>query len=169
MNQIKNTFLRKKTEHITNRNVWLKHPLTIKSILLISDNESKSLKRKTEELFPNASVYHLFLREIKEDRSTGFYYSVHTSDFNLTGKLKNDKLINLEQMPTELLLDLSGGSELLRYFVNRSVAAMKIGDLMSKNASNYDFMVQFTADPLQSLENIYSKLTTLTQDASEQP
>lgn len=168
MNQFKNNFLKKKTDQSINRNVWMRKPSEIRSLLLVTNHENKTVKRKVEELFPNASVYHLFLREIKEDRTTGFYHSVHSSDFNLTGKLKNDKLINLEQMPTELLIDLSAKSELLRYFVNRSVSALKIGNITSENASNYDLLVEFNPNEIQSLENIFDKLTTLTQHASEQ-
>lgn len=168
MNQFKNNFLKKKTEQLVNRNVWMRNPNEIRSLLLVTDSESKSVKRKTEELFPNASVYQLFPRDIKEDRSTGFYHTVHSSDFNLTGKLKNDKLMNLERMPTELLLDLSSGSELLRYFVNRSISALKIGNIASENASYYDLLVEFSPNEIQTLENIFEKLTTLTQHASEQ-
>ncbi|MCB9222784.1 MAG: hypothetical protein R2780_10640 [Crocinitomicaceae bacterium] len=168
MNQVKNSFLKKKSEIIINRNVWLKAPDDIKSVLIVSDQENQSLKRKVEELLPSASVYHLFLREIKEDRSTGFYHTVHKTDFNLTGALKNDKLINLEKMSTELLLDLSSGSELLKYFVNRSVSSLKIGNINTTSPSYYDLLVQYEADLSKTVDNIYDKLIKLTQNASKQ-
>lgn len=166
MNQIKNSFLKKKTEVPVNRITFMQPPAKVKSVLLITNSENTGLKRKVEELFDSASVYHLFPREIKEDRTVGFYYSVHNSDFNLTGTLKNDKLKNLEKMGVDLLLDLSFGSELLNYFVGRVKAGLKIGDINSSKAELYDLMIEFQANDIQNTDNIYNHLTNFTQNAN---
>lgn len=168
MNQIKNSFLKKKTEHSKDRHTIMMNPSEVKNVLLISNSEQKSLKRKVEELFTNSSVYHLFLRDIKEDRTLGFYYSVHKSDFNLTGALKNDKLSVLENMQIDLLLDLSSDSELLNYFVGRVASGLKVGDINSPKNHLYDLMIEFDADNLRTAENVFNRMKNFTQHASKQ-
>ena len=167
MNQIKNSFLKKKSGQTVDRHTVMMNPSEVKTVLLISNNDHKSLKRKVEELFPSSSVYHLFPREIKEDRTVGFYYSVHKSDFNLTGAVKNDKLRNLEKMQIDLLLDLSFGSELLNYFVGRVKSGLKVGDIKSSKAHLYDLMVEFESDELVTADNIFNRMMNFTQHASE--
>ncbi|MBD3638583.1 MAG: hypothetical protein HUJ25_14615 [Crocinitomicaceae bacterium] len=168
MKQIKKSFVKKKTGHTKKAFKELKNPQTIKSLLLISNSSDQSLKKKVEELFSAASVYHLFPREIKEDSTTGFYYSVHKSDFNLTGKLKNDKLSNLEDMKVDLLVDLSSDSELLNYFVSRVQAGLKVGDINSNKVVFYDLLVEFEASDNQNAEIIFHHLNNFTQHAIEQ-
>lgn len=168
MNQIKNTFLKKKSERFTERRTYLMNPIEVKSVLIISNTENTGLKRKIEELFEAASVYHLFERDIKEDRTVGFYYSVHHSDFNLTGNLKNDKLKNLERLDVDLLLDLSSGSEQLNYFVSRMRSALKVGDITSHKAYLYDLMIEFKPNEIQNVENIYNQMMIFTQHAYQQ-
>ena len=166
MNQIKNSFLKKKTGDTDKKHTFLLNPAKIKSVLLVSNSENKTLKRKIEEQYGSASVYHLFPREIKEDRTRGFYYSVHKSDFNLTGALKNDKLRNLEKMQIDLLIDLSFGSEQLNYFVGNVKSGLKVGDISSPKSELYDFMIEFQPDEIQNAEKIYNLLTIFTQHAN---
>ena len=166
MNQIKNAFLKKKSVADNLRHTFLLKPADIRSVLIISNSESKSLKRKVEEQYPDASVFHLYPREIKEDRTVGFYYSVHKSDFNLTGALKNDKLKNLQNKQVDLLLDLSSGSEQLNYFVGKVRSGLKLGDMNSSKSSLYDFMIEFQNDEIRNVENIYNHLMIFTQHAN---
>lgn len=166
MNQIRKAFLKKKGKVTGSRQVVLMAPSAAKTVLLVSNTEDKSLKRKVEELFENASVYHLFPREIKEDRSVGFYYSVHSSDFNLTGNVKNDKLLVLLKTRVDILLDLSFGSEQLDYFVLQGNAGLKIGRMDSDKAEEYDLQLTFQNSEIKNVENIYEKLNTLTQNAT---
>lgn len=163
---MKKRFLKKKAAEGSIRNVGIKNPDKIRSVLLVSNTENKSLKRKVEELFSGASVYHLFPRDIKEDRTRGFYYSVHPSDFNLTGNLKNDKLANLEKMPIELLLDLSSDSKELNFFVNRATSELKVGNLHSKKTEFYDLLLEYGTTEIQCVENIFTHLNTLTKNAN---
>jgi len=165
MGALKTKFLRKKADLSVQREVWLKNPSQIKKILLISNSDSKSLKRKVEEVFASAGVHHLFHREIKEDTTVGFYYSVHKADFGLTGGLKNEKLQNLTKMDFDLLIDLSQESALLPYFVNQSKSTLKVGGLNSKRVLAYDVLVDFMGNDSDKINNIYNHLNLLKQDA----
>jgi hypothetical protein len=162
MGQIKDSFLKKKTTVDSSRNIWLRNPSEIKTILLVSNEESKSLKKMVEEVFSSSKVHHLFTRPIKQDSTVGFYYSVHPSDFNLTGKLKNDKLSNLENMPFELLIDLSSDTEILNYFISRSSVSLKVGKLNCKHGEFYDLFVEYSSTDSEYVKNIHKQLTLLT-------
>lgn len=164
MGPLKNTFLKKRSQNNQSRAVWLKPMAAIRSVLLVTNNEDKSAKKLLEEQFPKSKVHHLYHREIKEDRSVGFYYTVHKSDFNLTGNLKNDKLKNLENFNYDLLLDLSQNSELLDYFIKKSDAACKIGKFGSQKADSYDLMVNFGSKNSESVMNIIKQLNALTNN-----
>lgn len=163
MNQIKRSYIKKKNEFVVERTAWLKPIQQIKSVLLICNNEDKSIKKMVEESFPNASVYHLFEREIKEDRTVGFYYSVHTSDFNLTAKVKNDKLNNLLNMQLDLLIDLSSDSDMLDYFVCNAQSALKVGHMKSPKMEKYDLMLNLDGTNKHKIETILMQLYTLTK------
>ncbi|MFT4600936.1 MAG: hypothetical protein ACI857_001113 [Arenicella sp.] len=165
MGAIKTKLLSKKSRLQIQRNIWLKKPAEIKKILLVSNSDAKSLKRKAEETFDNAGVHHLFIREVKEDTTIGFYYSVHESDFNLTAILKNEKLQNLLSMDFDLLIDLSEKSAILSYFVNQSKASLKIGPINTKQISTYDVLIDLKGSEADKISNIYTHLNTLKQDA----
>ncbi|MEX1001921.1 MAG: hypothetical protein WDZ35_07390 [Crocinitomicaceae bacterium] len=168
MASLKKSLLRKRSVPSENRQVSIKSPESIKSILLVTESENKALKQKVEDLFPSASVYHLYLRDKKIDDTKGFYHSVHTSDFNLTSQLKNDKLKNLESMSLDLLLDLSSGSDLLDYFVKKTDAFLKVGKLSHTNKSSfYDLMVQNESDHFQQIKTISEQLNALTKNGFE--
>ena len=165
MGAIKTKFLLKKSKEDVQRSVWLKSPKEIKKILLITNSDEKSVKRKVEETFPAAGVHHLFHREIKEDTTVGFYYSVHNSDFNLTGNLKNEKLQNLLKMNFDLLIDLSKDSATLPYFVNQSKSSLKVGPIKTKRMKAYDFLVDLEGSETDKISIIYNHLNLLKQDA----
>ncbi|UKN01891.1 hypothetical protein K6119_19395 [Paracrocinitomix mangrovi] len=166
MNQIRNNFLKKKMNSPVSRHVVLMEPDKIKSVLIVTEKEDNTLKRKVEELFPSASVYHLFTRDIKEDNSKGFYYTVNKSDFNLTGVLKNDKLKNLESMQIDLLVDLSAEEGLLDYFVSRINATLKVGQMYTEKSSMYDLLIQLEGSKIQQIEKIYDQLKIFTINAN---
>lgn len=159
---MKKVFLKKRARNNLSRTVWIKSSSEIRSVLLVCNNEDKSAKKILEEEFPKAKVHLLHLRETKEDRSIGFYHSVHSSDFNLTGNLKNDKLKNLEKFSYDLLVDLSKNSELLNYFVNKSDASFKVGEFGSKKSNSYDLMVNFASKSSDSVLNVIKQLNLLT-------
>ena len=164
MGIVKNRYLKKRGQEPQNRLKWISHPSKVKKLLLITNEEQKSIKRKCEELFQNASVLHLYEREIKVDNSKGFYYTVHKSDFNLTGKLKNDKLVNLSKMEFDLLIDLSSDSEELDYFLRTVRAGLKVGDLTTKDKTAYDLFLNFASKDSQAIEQIHTQLAYLTKN-----
>jgi hypothetical protein len=161
---MKNTFLKKKSKLPLNRSVILRNPSQVRTILLVTNEEEKSTKKNVEAQFPNCAVHQLYIRAIKEDRSIGFYYTVHNSDFNLTGNLKNDKLKNLESMDFNLLLDLSDNSTLLQYFINRSKAVMKVGEIGTDHIEQYDLLVKFQGSASATIKEIFEKINLLTKN-----
>ena len=161
---MKNNFLKKKSNQPVNRSVFLRNPDQMKTIFLVTNEEEKSTKKIVEAQFPNCAVHQLYIRPIKEDRSIGFYYTVHNTDFNLTGNLKNDKLKNLVSMDFDLLLDLSDNSTMLQYFINKSRAAMKIGRLNTKHLEQYDLLLEFTRSVEQTVKDIFEQINLLTKN-----
>lgn len=162
---LKKRYLRKISITPKNRLVWMTHPSKIKKVLLVTDEENKSAKKACEELFSNASVHHLFERPIKADTTKGFYYSVHQSDFNLTGKLKNDKLINLSKMEFDLLIDLSDfKNKELAYFVASNRAGLKVGDISSSDKKTYDLFIDLGKRNEITIQNIHSQIEYLTRN-----
>lgn len=164
MGIVKRIYMKKHGQEPKNSLKWIIHPKHVKKLLLITNEEEKSLKRKCEELFQNAAVHHLFERPIKIDNSKGFYYTVHESDFNLTGKLKNDKLTNLAQMEFDLLIDLSQNSETLDFFLKKVKSGLKVGDLSTENKNNYDFFVELNNRDVSTITLIHKQLAYLTKD-----
>jgi hypothetical protein len=164
MKKIKESFLKKKSQSALNRMVRVVKPDQVKTLLLIVNEESKTSKRLVEDLFSNASVHMLFERAIKTDSTVGFYYSVHDSDFNLTGNLKNDKLLNLSKMQFELLLDLSSDSELLSYFSKNSTANFKVGNMNRKDIQTFDLLIEYGKTDAESIKQIFSTLITITKN-----
>ena len=161
---MKNTFLKKKSTSPINRSISLKSISQMRTILLITNGEEKSTKKSVESQFQNCAVHQLFIRPIKEDRAIGFYYTVHNSDFNLTGNLKNDKLKNLESIDFDLLIDLSEESTLLQYFINKSKAAMKVGKLNTCHIEQYDLLVKFQTTHSETIKEIFEKIKLLTDN-----
>ena len=164
MKKIKNSLIKKKSNLKTNRSVQLKKPNLIKSILLVVNEKNKSIKQIVETQFSTARVHLLYTRDVKIDSSEDFYISTHYSDFNLTGQLKNDKLINLNKMSFELLIDLSKNSNLLDFFIKRSTANLKVGAIDSEKTKNYDLLVDAGTTNHEYIKNIYNHLITLTEN-----
>ena len=123
-------------------------------ILYIKEEENESFKDKIQKVFPNSYPHHLYLREIKVDATIGHNYSVHESDFNLTGKLKNDKLIQLSKMQFDLIIDLSKNSTLLNYFIHQIPAKLIAGKMDAKNAFLHDLFVESQESDFEFIENI---------------
>ena len=136
-------------------------------ILYIKEDESESFKDKIQKVFPSSYPHHLYLREIKVDTTIGHNYSVHESDFNLTGNLKNDKLIQLSKMQFDLVIDLSKNSTLLNYFINQIPANLIVGKMNADNAFLHDLFVESKRSDIDFLENIRKQLSILTKNGNK--
>ncbi|MBI3134674.1 MAG: hypothetical protein HYZ14_08390 [Bacteroidetes bacterium] len=91
--------------------------------------EDEALQKHAASVFRNAEINVLYPRSSKQDKSPNFCFSVHSSDFNLTGNLKNDKIAGLLQTEFDLLIDLSDDSGLLKYLAQSINASLVIGTL----------------------------------------
>ena len=166
---IKNKTIEKKNRKVhdsNDRNVCLRQPDHLKTILLIADEENTQTKKLAEKTFPSSRVHHLFTRKSKEDGSKGFNYSVHTSDFGITGKLKNEHLLHLEKMPFDLVIDLSSDIEQLNYFLLRTPANLILGRNNSTNNHLHDLIFDYKQNDQNFLEYIREKLTLLTKNGN---
>lgn len=163
--KIKSNYLRKKIAVNSERNCLELLPSeSYHKILYILENESESFKEAIKKKFPGSYPHHLFIRNIKTDTAIGHNYSVHDSDFNLTGNLKNDKLIQLSKMKFDLIIDLSNNSALLNYFIHAIPASLIIGKMNAENSYLHDLFIESTGSDMDFLENIKNKITLLTEN-----
>jgi len=160
---IKLNFLRKKLKKSggKNREVKIKLPNQFLRVLIISSNENDSFFKKAATLFLNAELNSLYLRKQKEDITVQFRYSVHESDFNLTGTLKNDKLIRLSHSKFDLIIDLSNNSDLLNYFLQNAQSELIIGKLGNSVDELHDLCFDFDSNEENFLATINKQLNHL--------
>lgn len=146
----KEKFIKNRPPESSGKKIILKKPDSFERIILITSDKKSDLFDKIKLLFKNAEISHLYLRKEKQDSSEKFTYTVHPSDFNLTGHLKNDKLMKLLQAEFDLTIDLCPDSILLNYFVSRIKSTLITGKsgtemeayfdlLLQENLSDYDF------------------------------
>lgn len=160
---IKVNFLKKKSKKTVakNRQVKIKLPQEFLKVLIISNSENESLFKSAETVFVNAELNALFLRKQKEDNSSQFRYSVNSSDFNLTGGLKNDKLTKLLRSHFDLVIDLSNDSELLKYFLQTIESDLVIGKLGNAVDELHDLFFEFGSNEENFLTTIKTQLNHL--------
>ena len=160
---IKIRFLKKKLKNSTrkNRRVIIKTPEQILDVLILSNNENEEFFKSASSVFFNAELKALFVRQQKEDKTGQFRYSIHESDFNLTGSLKNDKLAKLLQTKFDLIIDLSNDSELLNYFLHNIDSDLIIGKLGNIYENLHDLFLDFGLNEESFLKNINIQLNKL--------
>jgi len=160
---IKVGFLKKKSKNSSkkDRQVLIKNMEQFLEVLIISNEENESFFKSAETVFLNAELKAIFLRKQKEDKTGQFRYSVHQSDFNLTGALKNDKLTKLIHTKFDLVVDLSNDSELLNYVLHNIDSTLIIGKLGSRNENLHDLFLEFGLNEESFLKNINNQLNHL--------
>ena len=139
----------------------IKTPEQFLDVLIIANDENETFFKSASAIFLNAELKALFVRKQKEDKTGQFRYSVHESDFNLTGSLKNDKLAKLIQTKFDLIIDLSNDSELLNYFLHNIDSDLIIGKLVSINENSHDLFLEFGLNEESFLKNINIQLNKL--------
>jgi hypothetical protein len=160
---IKARYLKQKQVPAYKRTVVLKRPDAFLKVLLIINEANNDLIHKAGSVFPKAFINVLYLRTEKEDHSLERRYTVHAADFNLTGRLKNDKLNRLLETEFDLLIDLSEDSALLTYLFHRIKSTLVIGKLGHKHAAGYDLMFERTGPEVDFLDLIIKQLNQLIQ------
>jgi hypothetical protein len=162
VDNIKSGFLKKKKTERAPRKVVIQKADQFLSVLLVTNSENEILLRSAATVFPNAELKSLFLRSKKVDESAVLRYSVHASDFNLTGLLKNDKLQKLFHTKFELVVDLSEGSQFLDYFLRGIESNLVIGRIGGANEELYDLLLEKGHNNDAFLLNMKQQLNLLT-------
>ena len=159
--KIRISSLRKKgTQSSTEREIKILKPAQYKRILLINSLEEPDLIKAAQLAFKNAEISQLYLREKKEDSDTS-KYSIHPSDFNLTGQLKNDKLSQLQKSGFELIIDLHDESELLKYCFRSIKSNLIVGKLNSSDPVICDLFVESGKNNKEFLDNMIKQLNVI--------
>ena len=138
-----------------------------KKILFVSEEERESYKSTVQKFFPKSKVHHLYLRPIKTDRTIGHNYSIHESDFNIAGKLKNDKLRLLRKTNFDLILDLTESSVYLNYFIYEIPSKLIIGRIDAENSKLHDLYVEYGTNDDEFLTNITNQIALLTENGDK--
>lgn len=160
---IKRRALSRKSSGSRKLQVCLKASEKVTKLLFVSDKADDDLFKKIGLLFINAEVSHLFERKEKEDQTAQFRYSIHLSDFNLTGVVKNDKLNRLFKTEFDLILDLSQNSDLIPLVINRLSSSLFIGKMNAKNEELYDLFFEHTGSTDEFLKLVIEQLNKLTK------
>ncbi|MCG8575828.1 MAG: hypothetical protein MI810_13155 [Flavobacteriales bacterium] len=146
--------------------IQIKPPTSYKKILLISEEEKEGFEKLIKTVFPDAKTHLLHFRKTKEDQSGLHDYSVHATDFNLTGNLKNDKLSGLRKAQFDLILDLSSDSVIMDYFT-RSIKAELVVGKKGTHKTAHDLTIEYGHDYISFLENLKHQLELLSKDGIE--
>lgn len=144
----------------------LGRPGNYKTILFVSEKESESFKKTINKFFPKAHIHHLHLRALKTDATAGHNYSVHESDFKLTGKLKNDKLIHLCHTTFDLVLDLSENNLFLNCILHEIKAKLIVGKINAGNSDLHDLFIDGGQNNVEFLENFMNQIKILTNNGN---
>ncbi|MBK7129781.1 MAG: hypothetical protein IPM74_05250 [Crocinitomicaceae bacterium] len=164
----KQNFLKKKIKPTDRRSqIILKKPEAFSKILIIAEKLDEEMMQQIGKVFSHAEINCCSLRKEKEDQSGKFRYTVHPSDFNLTGRLKNDKLTKLQSIQFDLTIDLSGDSDLLKYFLCTTKSSLIIGKMEHFESALYDIFLDAGQNNLQFIANIEKQLNQLQQYANK--
>jgi hypothetical protein len=158
---IKTRFLKRKQIDSKKRAVILKRPELFSKILLVLNASDDTLVQAARSAFPAAAIQVLHLRKEKEDTSAEGYYTARSTDFNLTGILKNDKLNRLLQTEFDLLIDLSTDSVILTYLVQHIKSSLIIGKMEHPGFEMYDLFFNQSATDKEFLQQIVQQLNQL--------
>jgi len=169
-----NALKRRKIKSET-RKIALKKAHEITKLVVVIQNENAYVKTRIKEVFSNAEIHVLTIRDKKLDESENDLFTLHFADFNLTGQLKNDKLKRLQQHQFDLIIDLSSNLEskakpfrnanveLLRCFTQTIQAQLIIGMLNKENNEWCDILVESGNSPIDFIQNIEKQLNLLTK------
>jgi len=164
---IKTGYLKRQAKTAEKRFVQLKRPDQFLKILILVDEKNDHLMSLAALKFKNAEMNQLYVRTGKEDESQEFQYAVHASDFNLTGRLKNDKLKKLLGYEFDLILDLSSNPVYLDYFLRNLKSTLVIGPMSEKLNDRFDLFFEGDQNNEAFLNLIVKQLNQLTSNGSE--
>lgn len=146
------------------RKVVLKPTRLFQKVLIISDFKLNEIQTLAKSIFSDAEIFTLYQRKEKLDNSTTNEFAVHNSDFNLTGKIKNDKLNQLLQMNFDLVIDLHQNSKSLYNLMLKLNASLFIGRLDQIENEFHDLYFNFKSNEHEFLKTIEQQITLLTKN-----
>jgi hypothetical protein len=165
--QIKHLFINKKIRRDPNRKPVLKGLDEYTEILFIADTDQTQRLNELSSVFKHAKISFLYRRNEKEDKSTQGNYSYHSSDLNLTGKIKNDKLNQMMQKQFDLILDLSIDCVLNQFLLKKLSSSFIIGKKGIEKSQMYDLLVDDKVNEETFIETIKQQLTLLSQNGNK--
>jgi|GEM_PF-3036862 len=155
--------LKKTNDKRLSRKPVIRKQSDYREILVLSDLKVTSLIESMSRFFPTARLTVLVPRLTKEMTDHTPYQSYHKSDFNLTGKPKNDKLTEVLSRAYDLVVDLSKTSKLNDSIFRRIQAGFFIGGNASTKAEYYDLQIEQQLIDNQNIAELINHLTLLTQ------
>lgn len=144
--------------------ISLKKPNQFLKILVITNQKDDSLMMEAKNAFSNAEINALYLRKEKEDKSLQFHYTVHPSDFNLTGRVKNDKLNKLLFMGFDMVIDLSDDSIYLKFIVSQLKSTLILGKIGEHEFQLHDLFFDTEKINADFIRTVVKQLKVLTKN-----
>lgn len=168
VNNIKKAFIKRKKAKRSNKRVPVLKPLdAYKEILVFSNEDKSALTSAVSDIFKQAKITFCYERSQKEDDSSPGTYSYHLNDLNLTGKIKNDKLNRLVQIPFDLILDLSNEEPLGLFILEKLNQSFMIGKEGLEKAYLYDLIIENHEKDGDFLNTIKQQITLLSQNGND--
>lgn len=161
---INQRFIKSKISSRESSVISLKKPSQFLKILVISNEKDEILISAAKNAFPNAEINSLCKRKEKEDKSESFHYTVHPSDFNLTGRIKNDKLNKLVAMGFDMVIDLSDDSIHLKYILSQIKSSLILGKIDEHEFQLHDLFFEGENINADFIRTVVTQLNVLTKN-----
>jgi len=165
---VKIGFIKRRLKRVRpKRKPVLRKPTNFRNVLIVSEEDKTALIQTVNSYFDRASISVIYKRNNKEDNSKKGQYAVHLSDINLTGKVKNEKLIRLMNEQFDLIIDLQKKDDLLRYISQQIRTSFIVGPNTSENAFMYDLIIDEGQNEKEFIENIAKQITLLSTNGTK--
>lgn len=157
-------FIKRKISARESSVISLKKPNQFLKILLITNQKDEAMINEAKIAFSNAEINALYLRKEKEDKSQQFNYTVHPSDFNLTGRVKNDKLNKLLFMGFDMVIDLSDNSVYLKFILSQIKSTLVLGKIGEHEFQLHDLFFDEEKINADFIRTVVNQLNVLTKN-----
>jgi hypothetical protein len=164
LSNINQRFLKGKISARESSVISLKKPNQFLKILVITNQKDETLVNEAKIAFSNAEINALYLRKEKEDKSQQFNYTVHPSDFNLTGRVKNDKLNKLLFMGFDMVIDLSDDSVYLKFILAQIKSTLVLGKIGEHQFQLHDLFFDAEKKDSDFIKTVVKQLNVLTKN-----
>ncbi|WP_027419356.1 DUF6913 domain-containing protein [Crocinitomix catalasitica] len=169
---IKQNSIKKKVRKAVNkRYIQIRGLDEYKNVLVLKERFPEGLEKNVKALFPKAKFTFISERKnknidpkklIKKD-----HYTVHLSDFNLTGILKNDNLNTAVGNKFDLALDLSQESLLLQYIMVLAQAELIVGKISNDDFILHDLLIEPGTTDDEFLKNVKKNIILLSNNGNK--